>query len=352
MTLSFLFPRLAAVFFLCLFLPALPLAAKTEPVKTKATAEKMSLPPAAEPKKPEATKSYGFSFQSQNAKGLPLHVGGQLSLPNGKGPFPVMVMLHGSRGILPDQVALYREAFVKMGMAFLIIDSFTPRGVTTTSENQSLVSPVSDMVADATLALEALAKDKRIDVSRAGLFGFSKGGIATFATALENWPEKILKSKPKHRYKLYGLFYPGCAVQPFDLKTTGAPMYMFLGKEDKYTGTENCLELAVKLKVNGAKIQTIIYPHAVHGWDIEGMVDNPKGEVFRNCVFEQGPDGKWSERTSKVTGMESLGGEKYKKAHAGCVTYGSFSKEDKITKENALKDWTHAVKQHLLDKKK
>lgn len=285
------------------------------------------------------------------SKGVPIKATGFLYVPEGKGPFPVMVMLHGSRGIVPEQVELYRKAFMEIGAAFFVVDSFTPRGVTTTNDNQSQVSPSSDMVVDAHAALLALANDRRIDVNRAGLMGFSKGGIATFLSALQSWPEKTLKAIPPYRYKFYAMFYPGCAMQPFDMKTTGAPIYMFLGQKDEYTGTKNCIDLAIKLEVLGANLHTTVYPNAQHGWDMPGTTTYPKAEVFKDCLFEQQSDLTWKERTSRIKGMQNLSGDAYAKALSKCVKYGARAQEDVVTKEAALKELVAAIKTHLLSEK-
>lgn len=199
-----------------------------------------------------------------------------MTVPAGKGPFPVMIMLHGSRGIIPEQVAYYRGALVSRNIALLVIDSFGPRGVGHGAA-QGDVSPATDMVMDAHMALQALAADSRMNTRRAGLFGFSKGGFATLMSALRVWPRKVLGGRPKERFSLYAAFYPGCAIQPHDLRAGRAPIYMFLGERDDYTGTENCKELALKLQVYGADIHTTVYPDAMHGWDTPESTENPAG---------------------------------------------------------------------------
>ncbi|MCZ7655921.1 MAG: hypothetical protein M5R42_19135 [Rhodocyclaceae bacterium] len=57
----------------------------------------------------------------------------------------------------------------------LVIDSFGPRGVMSTADDQTRVT-TTQMLQDAYGALVFLADDKRIDSARIGVMGFSKGG--------------------------------------------------------------------------------------------------------------------------------------------------------------------------------
>ena len=68
----------------------------------------------------------------------------------------------------------YARELSRQGIA--VIDSFKPRGLRNVISNQSLVSSW-DMENDAFAALAELQKDERIDPSRIGIMGLSKGGL-------------------------------------------------------------------------------------------------------------------------------------------------------------------------------
>ncbi len=281
-------------------------------------------------------------------KGKNILSGGFLLLPPGKEKAPVMVIVHGSGGVTQEHEYAYAKELNKMGVAAFILDCFTPRGVATTYDDQSLVSATKDMTNDALMALKALAENERIDIKRAGIVGFSKGGIVATLTALPNWTTKLPAYSPEYFYKLHVLFYPGCATQPLNLKTTGAPILMLLGEKDTYTGVEPCLSMAEKMKKAGADIRTIVYPGVTHAWDYNGPWSHPKAEVFKNCVFEEQGDGTWMEKHSGIIGIrKNLSGPIYKAALKACLTYGAKGESNPSTKEKSMEDFRKIVKEVL-----
>ena len=61
---------------------------------------------------------------------------GELQLPSqGAGPFPAMVIMHSSRGI-DTTIWDWARIFNEMGIATLVVDSFTPRGLAEISAQQ------------------------------------------------------------------------------------------------------------------------------------------------------------------------------------------------------------------------
>jgi dienelactone hydrolase len=58
-------------------------------------------------------------------------IAGELYQPLGDGPFPAIVALHGCEGWLHSSEARLRQAerYVEQGYAFLLVDSFGPRGI-------------------------------------------------------------------------------------------------------------------------------------------------------------------------------------------------------------------------------
>src|SRR5204862_7407283 len=99
-----------------------------------------------------------------------------LYVPKRPTPMPAMVIISSSGGVLDFIEGYYARELNKAGIASLVVDSFGSRGVRNVIEDQSLVSSW-DMENDAFAALIELRKDSRIDGSRIGIMGVSKGGI-------------------------------------------------------------------------------------------------------------------------------------------------------------------------------
>src|SRR5207245_7051955 len=113
----------------------------------------------------------------------PARISASLSLPmQAARPFPCMVILTSSAGVQRHREHFYAQALGDAGVAAMIVDSFTGRGVRRTVADQTLVSG-AQMEGDAFAALAFLRADRRIDPGRIGVMGVSKGGVATLNAA-------------------------------------------------------------------------------------------------------------------------------------------------------------------------
>ncbi len=100
----------------------------------------------------------------------PVIITGELRIPRpGTDRLPAMVLLHGSGGASGLQDNWARE-FNALGIATLIVDSFTGRGIVSTGNDQDQLSRLAGVL-DAYRALELLAKHPRIDAARVMVMG-------------------------------------------------------------------------------------------------------------------------------------------------------------------------------------
>ncbi len=106
-----------------------------------------------------------------------LQTGVEVRAPQGAGPFPAVIMLHGCGGRRPF-LDTYAEAAVEAGAAAVILDSFAPRGM---SRAQAVLSVClgtrlrgGARARDIDLVLDNL-DDTRLDMGRVALAGWSHG---------------------------------------------------------------------------------------------------------------------------------------------------------------------------------
>lgn len=282
-------------------------------------------------------------------RGAAVEVTATLVLPEGTGRVPAIVIHHGSGGVSEAREWRYARELVKLGVAALVIDSFTAREVRSTVRDQSTVTAY-DMTGDAFAALARLAAHPRIDARRIGIMGFSKGGTVAVQTAMARRAARALPEGP--RFALHVAFYPGCSSHDYQPRTTGAPLLMLLGGADTYVGVAPCTEYADKIRSAGGSAEVKIYPSAKHGFDSAREYSDAQGENWSGCLFEEQADRSWKERTSgKVTFANGRQlAEAHRAALAACRRYGVSGGPDPAAKAAALADLTAAVRRHLLDK--
>jgi dienelactone hydrolase len=277
----------------------------------------------------------------------PIKAGGFLMLPNNHGDsiFPLMIIMHGSHGASEHEYD-YAKELNAMGVAAFIIDSYTPRGITSTENNQRQV-PIGNMVDDIFMALQTLAVQPHIDKDNIGLMGFSKGGAATLMTAI-NMNKHMAKRKDPVSFKVYVAFYPGCVIHPYDMHTNGADIYMLLGEKDTYTGTTGCKKVADELTQAGGNVHVMSFKDAGHAWDYDFLYFFPQAEVYKNCTFREQANGQWLEETSKTTNIIGLQGKNYQQALNSCRTYGAYVEGNKAATAAGFEALKNAVQKHLL----
>jgi dienelactone hydrolase len=242
-------------------------------------------------------KQEELTFQGPSRSG-PVTVKADLFLPDGAGRLPAMIIHHGSAGVSNAREYAYAREFSAMGVASIIPDSFTARGVKSTTTDQSTVS-ANDMIADAFAALKVAAAHPRIDPARIGIVGFSKGGTVAMRSALAYVAQ--LNGPDGPRFVLHAPFYPACDQIPQNAAGTGAPVLPQIGAADTYVSPQSCIELAAKMKAAGIAIESIIYDGAPHGFDGVGPAYSiANGENHSRCVYEEQPDRSWVERTSGI----------------------------------------------------
>lgn len=296
----------------------------------------------------QAQQRETISFESRQ-KGQPVQVTAEIYWPTAVGPVPAMVIHHGSGGVSDQREGRFAREMVAMGVAAVVIDSFKPRGVTSTVHDQSAVTG-QDFNLDALMALKALNSNARIDRAHIGIMGFSKGGTS----ALMASHEQLIAAAgiPAFlRYALHVPFYPSCSVQYYKPRTTGAPIYMLLGGADTYVGTEPCQTYAATLRAAGGRITVKVYPDAPHGFDGARPYSIGGGENYSQCVLQQQADRSWLERKSGVM-MIGVDGKPIPGAQAQalavCRTLGVSGGPNDAAARQSMEDLKGFVRRHLL----
>lgn len=201
-----------------------------------------------------------FSVPSGNAS---VDIVGELYRPDGDGPFPAVILLHGSGGIAPrftqgrEGYAEWARWLVAHGYVAFIVDSFSDRklewrgyGITT------VYSP--ERAFDILGAVQYLKSLPVVRGEKIGAIGWSHGGGAVLGARNRQRRHADL------RLQAMVAFYPPCRDLAWLAGTT--PLLILIGKEDLLTPAEDCRLLVDEAQAR-APIDFVVYPNAHHAFD-------------------------------------------------------------------------------------
>jgi len=202
--------------------------------------------------------------------GAPVQLSADLYTPSGMGPFPAVVLMHGCHGILPAN-RRWAEWFRERGYVALLVDSYGPRGMTESCRPESPDLPNTARFDDAVGALRFLHGRPSVDRARIGLMGWSNGGI--YAIALVNGPSLdrarargVTLPEPGFRASV-GIYPGGCFSLIREMAVR--PLLILIGEDDDWTEASSCVEMTQAMRLRGADVSIVLYPGAVHYFDVE-----------------------------------------------------------------------------------
>ncbi len=195
----------------------------------------------------------------------------RLTLPPGPGLHPVVILLHGCGGISPNTAA-WADRLGEWGYGSLVLDSLTPRGVTSVCarDRQPLVT-AADRAGDVIAAARWLQSQPGVDGARIAVIGESHGGGT--AARLANRPfVEAAGGQIKAAIDYYGPCRdPG--------SYGGLPLLVLAGEADTWSDPARLCTAFKAAQPPGSPITVATYPGAVHGFD------NPRNRRLR---FEEG----------------------------------------------------------------
>ena len=213
----------------------------------------------------------------------PVEVSGKLILPKEGKNLPVVVTVHSSGG--PSEFTSptqswrndFKNQLLKNNIGIFEVDNFTSRGTENVHRNQGKVS-VNAGEFDALIAYNVLEKHPRVDATKLGITGLSRGGTASYMVAEKKFSEAVIG---KDKYFLASLpMAPDCFNMRFENPTpTKTKLLFLLGGADDYTPARFCVGYAERLKKAGADVEVIVKD----GWHHDFYADTPANKC-KECV--------------------------------------------------------------------
>jgi len=184
-------------------------------------------------------------------------VQGMLYTPQGRGPFPALVVIHEWWG-LNDWVKEQASKLADQGYVALAVDLYRGKVATTPDEAHEIMRGVPEDRAarDLHAAVEYLKSLPSVKQDRVGSIGWCMGGGYSLDVALT---EPTLAATV--------INYGHLATDPDSLKKINAPILGLFGGQDRGITPDDVKKFEQSLKALGKKVEVHIYPDAGHAFE-------------------------------------------------------------------------------------
>jgi carboxymethylenebutenolidase len=177
--------------------------------------------------------------------------------PEGKGPFPGILVIHEWWG-LDDWVKEQASKLSDLGYVALAVDLYRGKVATTPDEAHEIMRGVPDDRAarDLHAAFEFLKSQPNVKKDRIASIGWCMGGGYSFNVALQ---ERTLTADV--------INYGHLATDPESLKKIDASILGIFGGQDRGIPVEDVKKFEQSMKQMDKKVEIVIYPDAGHGFE-------------------------------------------------------------------------------------
>jgi dienelactone hydrolase len=187
---------------------------------------------------------------------------GYLAKPDGAGPFPAVIVLHGCAGMHDATKQKLADDLVAWGYVILLVDSYATRRGTDHACTSSAFATFIRRRPDPYGALIFLAGQTFVDPRRVAAVGFSAGARVSLFVAETN-ALKLFDPPGNLRFQAAAAFYPPCqeaGARP------GIPTIIFVGALDDWTPAADCTNKIASWGNDGPPVDLVVYPGTYHGF--------------------------------------------------------------------------------------
>jgi carboxymethylenebutenolidase len=184
-------------------------------------------------------------------------VQGVLYTPEGKGPFPALVVIHEWWG-LNDWVKEQAAKLADEGYVALAVDLYRGKVATTPDEAHEIMRGVPEdrAMRDLHAAVEFLKSQSDVKKERIGSIGWCMGGGYSLDVALQ---EPALTATV--------INYGHLAADADSVKKIKASVLGIFGGQDRGIPVDDVKKFEQALKEQGNKVEIVIYPDAGHAFE-------------------------------------------------------------------------------------
>jgi dienelactone hydrolase len=195
----------------------------------------------------------------------------QLYKPDGDGPFPTVIALHGCGGLAGHSEPVqprYRdwaEQLLKGGNAVLLPDSYGSRelGPQCRVRGERRLSARRERVADILAARQWLLQQPWTERDRISLLGWAHGASAVLWAVRPQSPSRNVE--PDFRSAI--AFYPDCRISSGLGWSARVPTLLLIGAKDDVSSPPACKQMVDGARGRSALARIVVYPGAYHDFD-------------------------------------------------------------------------------------
>jgi dienelactone hydrolase len=194
----------------------------------------------------------------------------QLFKPDGSGPFPTVIALHGCGGLngQSDQIEpRYRdwaEQLLKDGNAVLLPDSYGSRELGPQCRvKERRVLARRERVADIMASRQWLSQQPWVSQDRISLIGWANGASALL------WAVRpqLASHKAEPDFRAAVAFYPDCRISSGLGWSARVPTLLLIGASDDVSSPPACRQMVDGARGRSALARIVVYPGAAHDFD-------------------------------------------------------------------------------------
>ena len=231
-------------------------------------------------------------------------ISGEVHKPDGDGPFPALVSLHGCNGGIPGG---WHRYLTSLGYVVLAVDSFSKRGISSVCRHRGRFSSGGvrmtplERVLDAYGGLNFLATLPYVDRNRVGVIGWSHGGAVSLRSLLISnegfyWPRD-----PQLKFAAGISFYPSCTSHNTGRPGYYAPVLVLVGEKDTWATPDACTSLVKRgLRAGDEPLSVHVFPDSHHGFDCA----NCGSYLFKGHRIEGNPEARRQARAMVAEFLE------------------------------------------------
>jgi dienelactone hydrolase len=194
----------------------------------------------------------------------------QLFKPDGAGPFPTVIALHGCGGLngQSDQIQpRYRdwaEQLLKDGNAVLFPDSYGSRELGPQCRvKERRVLARRERVVDILASRQWLSQQPWVSQDRISLIGWANGASALLWAVRPQLASR--KIEPDFRAAV--AFYPDCRISSGLGWSARVPTLLLIGASDDVSSPSACRQMVDGARGRSALARIVVYPGAAHDFD-------------------------------------------------------------------------------------